>query len=180
MKHASIIFALALSVITFASAGAASLALSETTATAIAAMTPLSKHPPPSITGKPVVISFFASWCPPCTDEFQQLNQLRARFREADLAIISLNMFEGHFEKNRKHRMKRFLNRTAPTFPVLGGLSDDALSGLFGGIDRIPTVLIFDKAGQAVYSFIHKVDAVKRHATFRELEEIITPLVTAP
>jgi len=155
-------------------------ALSDTNIQAISAMTPLTAAAVPSIKGKPIVVSFFASWCPPCTDEFRQLNRLRARFPEPDLTILALNIFEGHFEKNRAHRMKRFLNRTAPTFPILAGMDDDALSALFGGVERIPSVYVFDKHGKPAFSFIHALNATKRHATFEELEKAVAPLVAAP
>ncbi|MDD9877522.1 MAG: TlpA disulfide reductase family protein [Magnetovibrio sp.] len=145
--------------------------------TALKAMKPMTPAPLGKLEGKVVVVSFFASWCPPCTDEFHQLNKLRAAFPAEKLAIVSLNLFEDFFENGQEARMKRFLKRTAPAFPVLGGLGDDDLSALFGGVERIPTVFIFDRRGRAVFRFIHEVDATKRHANFDEMKAAIQPLL---
>ena len=129
---------------------------------------------------KVVVLSFFASWCPPCTAEFQQLNQLRHDFSKDRVAIVALNLFEGFFPGNNEGRMKRFLKRTKPTFPVLSGLTDDELSKLFGGLERIPMVLIFDQQGRSIFSFVHAVGAKKMHAGYDELAAAIRAKLPAP
>jgi thiol-disulfide isomerase/thioredoxin len=158
-------------------ASAAPPALDGRIRAALGAMQPLTTKTLPPLKGKVVVVSFFASWCPPCTDEFKQLNRLQAAVPADKLAIIALNLFEGFFEKGQKPRMARFLKRTAPAFPVLSGFDDDALSALFNGVERIPTVFVFDAAGKPVFSFIHAVDATKRHANSDELLAVIRPLI---
>ena len=123
----------------------------------------------PALQDQALVVAFFASWCPPCRPEFGELNTLRAAFPEQDLAIIAINIFEGHFEDGNGARMKRFLVATNPAFTVLKPGSEADTKRLFGGVDRIPTVFIYDRAGQPVHSFIHQKGATKMHATAAEI-----------
>lgn len=143
-------------------------------------MKPLTETALSDLAGKITVVSFFANWCPPCTAEFQQLNQLRHDFSKDRVAIVALNLFEGFFPGNNEGRMKRFLKRTKPTFPVLSGLTDDELSKLFGGLERIPMVLIFDQQGRSIFSFVHAVGAKKMHAGYDELAAAIRAKLPAP
>ncbi len=144
---------------------------------AVADLSPLSGKVPADFGGKITVVSFFASWCPPCTDEFHQLNKLRAAFPETQVTIVALNLFEGFSADPGGVRMKRFLGRTKPAFPVLGGMADGALAALFGGVERIPTVYVFDTSGRLAFQFVHAKDATKRHANFEELAAAVRPLV---
>ncbi len=116
-----------------------------------------------------VLVNFFASWCPPCHPEFTALVELDARYRGAGLAIISVNLFEEWDGASVDGpRLKRFLDRYAPRFPVVRG--DDETKRLFGDVARIPTVMIFHRSGAPALRFIHIEDAAKTHLTQDELE----------
>ncbi len=141
----------------------------------IVGMSPLTDVPVPDLDGKIVVVSFFASWCPPCTAEFRELNKLRTRLPEERVAIVALNIFELHFKKDSAARMTRFLDRTKPTFAALGGEEDRRLADTFGGVRRIPSVYVYDPAGVPITAFIHEKGATKMHATADELETAIRP-----
>lgn len=42
--------------------------------------------------GKVVFIDFWASWCPPCKKEFPELNKLLERYKDADVAVLAVNV----------------------------------------------------------------------------------------
>ena len=136
----------------------------------------------PPITGEPishqtladrvVVVTFFASWCPPCRAEFEHLNTVVSEFPRERLAVLAVNVFEA-FDDGDAARMKRFLADTSPQFYVLEGDSD--IRRAFGDVNRIPTLFVFDEAGRPLMNFVHKRGAVKRTATPEELRAAIAP-----
>jgi len=73
------------------------------------------------LAGKVTIVSFFASWCPPCNAEFNHLAELRTRYG-SDLTILSINVFEEYGEfKDRDARLRRFLSRHKPEHAVITG-----------------------------------------------------------
>lgn len=128
----------------------------------------------PDTDGKIVIVTFFASWCPPCKWEFQSLNALRKRYSERDLAIVAVNWFEAWGEDKGGKRMRRFLESTRPAFPLVSGTK--AFTERFGGVTRIPTLFIFGRDGREAYSFIHLEGAEKMHAGTAELARVIEAL----
>lgn len=120
-----------------------------------------------SLIDRPVLVNFFASWCPPCFEEFKHLNKLHAKYAKSRLTIIAINVHE-QWDNNDRERMIKFLNTTQPTFPVVKG--SEEIRALFGGINRIPTVYGFDPEGNLRFDFVHAAGATKTNATFAELD----------
>ncbi len=128
------------------------------------------------IENKPVIVTFFASWCPPCLEEFSHLNQLHKKYSDSDLKIIAINVHEA-WDANDAERMDKFISTTSPAFPAVVG--SEKIRELFGGIDRIPTVYGFNRKGELIYRFIHQRKSTKTNAPFGELEEAAIKLLAA-
>ncbi len=171
----AILFLLALLAIHGADADAAEPRLDASLRAAMSSLEPLTPTPLPALEGRVTVVTFFASWCPPCHAEFQHLNRLQARFADRDVAIVAINLFEDFGGLSSPAKLTRFLKRTAPTFPALRGT--DATGVAFGDVTRIPTVFVFDRTGQPLWRFVHAEGATKTHATFDELAAVVDSLL---
>ena len=125
----------------------------------------------PKLTGGPVIVTFFASWCPPCTDEFRHLNDLARSDELGDAKIVGINLFEDFGGKKNPQRMARFLKNTNPQFPLVSG--SEKIAEAFGEIDRIPTIIVYGESGREVWRFVHVRDAKKTHATKEDLIEAL-------
>lgn len=63
--------------------------------------------------GKVVLLSFWASWCPPCVRELPSMNRLAKRLRGTGLRILAVNIGES------KKDIQAFLREHPINFPVL-------------------------------------------------------------
>ena len=129
---------------------------------------------PNKLENQPVLVTFFASWCPPCRDEFKHLNELQEKYSDTDLQIIAINVYE-EWDDNDGPRMEKFIQTTQPNFPVVVG--SENIRDLFGGIVRIPTVYGFNRQGELSYNFIHKRGSKHTNASLIELENAAKTLL---
>jgi len=119
----------------------------------------------------PVVVTFFASWCPPCTDEFKHLNALATDENLDGGSIVAINLFEDFGGKKNPARMARFIKQTEPQFPLIAGTEEMRVA--FGDITRIPTVVVYNRSGREVWRFVHERNATKTHVTLDELRQAL-------
>ena len=127
------------------------------------------------VAGRPTIVTFFATWCPPCRPEFEALNRIRSRYDEAALAIVAINVFESFGGLSTKGSRRRFYGTTRPLFPVLDGNAD--APDAFGGVTRIPTLMIFDRTGSPAFTFVHEDGSSQQYAGFDEINARVAPLV---
>ena len=148
--------------------GESSIRLDEERLSALAALPTLQGAPvsAEALSGKITVVTFFASWCPPCRSEFQHLKEFRARHPD-EVAVIAVNIHEDYGGEN-PGRLARFLEVADPSFILLG--EGEKVSRLFGEVSRIPTLFMFDGAGHPEMHFIHERGATKMFTTLEELE----------
>ena len=96
---------------------------------------------------------------------------MRLKFNEKDLAIIAINLFEYWDPRNAKKRMDRILTSTRPEFSLVS--SDKVIMERFGGIDRISTLLVFDRSGCEAFTFVQLRGPKKIHARDFELTRVV-------
>ena len=112
--------------------------------------------------GKPVMLNFWATWCPPCREEMPYLQQIHEQ-RSADVVVLTVNMAENAGD------VEEFIREFGLSFPVLLDSNGDVAQQY--GVRAIPTTFFIDKSGilQGV-----KIGAFRNIAEIEsELEKII-------
>lgn len=93
------------------------------------------------LTGKVVLVNFWATWCPPCRKEMPDLDALASEFRDRGLVILALS--------NEPEAIVRAFVAAHPVhYPILldaNGRVGEALK-----IDSIPKSFVYDRTGRMV------------------------------
>jgi peroxiredoxin len=91
---------------------------------------------------KPVVIVFWATWCPYCVNEIPAVEAYNAKNKEK-VAVLGVNLQE------KKEKVAKFIEKKKITYTVLTD-SGGSVGKLFD-VQGIPTVVAINKAGEVVY-----------------------------
>jgi len=89
---------------------------------------------------------------------------LTEAYASRPLTIVGVNVFEA-FDDGDATRMSRFLADTRASFHLMEGTKSTIAA--FGGIDRIPTVFVFDRAGGADFSWMNEQQVYPKGAVHR-------------
>ena len=98
-----------------------------------------------TLIGKPIVLNFWASWCPPCKDEMPAFNKVYEELGE-DITFVMVNMVDGQRETVKKG--KDFIEKNEFTFPVYYDTEQNA--AITYSVTSLPTTYFIDKDGYIV------------------------------
>jgi peroxiredoxin/uncharacterized membrane protein len=123
--------------------------------------------------GRPVVLSYFATWCPPCRTEVNALVKLHERFAARGLAIVGAvadrqQDAETTPEQERKDALELVEKAKLP-YPL--AIATPELARAYE-LEGIPITVVIDREGKIAKIF-HGLHELKR------LEEVVSPLVEA-
>ncbi len=104
---------------------------------------------PATAIGKPLVLSFWASWCPPCRAEMPMLEKTfseeEANGFFSDAVFYAVNM--SILEKQPENGIE-WLKSEGLSLPLL--LDRDGNANRFCGVSSLPTTIIFDRNGREI------------------------------
>lgn len=100
-------------------------------------------------TGKPVIISFFATWCKPCMRELKALNEVYADWQEetgVEIYIVSVDKAQD------SHKVKPLVDGNGWEFHALLDPNDVFSKPM--NVQHIPHMFIIDSKGKIVYNHV--------------------------
>ncbi len=114
--------------------------------------------------GQPVVLNFWASWCPPCKSEMPHFDKVYADVGQ-DVVFLMVDLVDGQRETQAKGQ--QYVKEQGFSFPVYFDTKQSAANAY--GITSIPTTILIDAAGNAVTGFQGAID----ENTLREAIKLI-------
>lgn len=102
--------------------------------------------------GQPLLVNFWATWCPPCVDELPLLNAFHAAHTGQGWQVLGLAV-------DQPSAVRNFLKKLPLVFPVaMAGLAGTELSRSLGNASGgLPYTVVFDRSGKLVQQKIGKV-----------------------
>jgi peroxiredoxin len=91
--------------------------------------------------GKPTVINFFATWCPPCREEIPGFVEVYNRHKGKGFELIGIAL-----DKENRENLPGFIMNNGIEYRILFG--DLTTTRAYGGVSSIPTTFFVGKDGQ--------------------------------
>ena len=98
-----------------------------------------------SLSGKVVVLDFWAPWCVPCRASFPRLDVLQGKYESQGLQVVGLTL------QDDPDAIFAFLDAVPVRFPVV--IDSAGTSGTAFQVVAMPTTLLLDRGGQVVARF---------------------------
>ncbi|WP_026394192.1 TlpA family protein disulfide reductase [Acetobacterium malicum] len=103
--------------------------------------------------GKPVVLNFWASWCPPCKSEMPHFNTV---YQDQKDEVVFLMIDQTDGQRETKEKGLQYVTAQGFDFPVYFDTELEASTAY--GISSIPTTLFINPAGKIVNGYRGAID----------------------
>jgi thiol-disulfide isomerase/thioredoxin len=96
--------------------------------------------------GKVVLLSFWATWCPPCRLEIPELIELQNRYKDK-LQIVGVSMDDADTPAEVNH-VKEVAAQMGINYPVV--MASHEMVDEYGGVPALPTTFVLNTGGRIV------------------------------
>ena len=106
--------------------------------------------------GRPVIVDFWATWCPPCVKEIPHFIRLAGEYSPDELTVVGIS-------REEEAVLAEFAAKKGINYPIA---SANDLPTPYSEVRSIPTTFFIDADGviQAVFEGYHDYDALKAAA----------------
>ena len=95
--------------------------------------------------GKPVIINFWATWCPPCCNELPGFNEAFLQYGE-QITFMMVDLMDGYLEMQRG--VMNFLEKNGYSFPVYYDTEENAVKAY--DVYSIPLTIFINEKGEII------------------------------
>lgn len=113
--------------------------------------------------GKPTVINFFATWCPPCREEIPGFVAVYEKYKDRGFELIGISL-----DTDTRGNLPPFMMQYRIGYRIL--LGDMPTARAYGGVSSIPTTFFIGKDGTIRNVHVGYMD---REAFEREVEKLL-------
>ena len=103
--------------------------------------------------GKPVIVNFWATWCPPCRAELPGFNEASEKYKD-EITFMMVDLTDGQSET--KDDVAAFLKETGYTFPVY--YDTEGSGALAYGVYSIPLTIFINENGNIENGHLGSMD----------------------
>lgn len=113
--------------------------------------------------GKPLVVNFWATWCPPCIREMPELDALQKKYPSVQFVGLAIDT---------AGNVREFAKKVQVSYPLLivghGGIQ--LMRGLGNKLAGVPFTVVYDKNGMAKHHVVGEIQPEK----FRRLVQDVS------
>jgi thiol-disulfide isomerase/thioredoxin len=97
----------------------------------------------PELAGKPLLVEFWATWCPPCRKSIPHLNEIYSKYKGKGLQIVGIT-------DEDEATVQKFLKQIPMDYNVAINTPGSTFEQF--GVTAIPTAFLVNKSGKIVWT----------------------------
>ena len=106
-----------------------------------------------SFSGTPVIVNFWATWCPPCREELPAFDKVAAEFK-GKVQFMMVDLADGYDETVED--AKEFVAHHGYNFPLFFDTEEEGAMAY--GLSAVPTTIVISSNGEIVKRHIGGLD----------------------